>query len=210
MPPPINVFTLGISLTPNHGIQTHRMPPNTSVKERSVRSAAGKYFAFEEYKIKAEQTKKPCNVESEVFFKDIRKLLSLKIKIKIDTKAAKIPPIETVVSFGVFFLHLRETVNPAKPNCEINPLIRPNNVPLCLLSNEINIIPAAAINIAIKVVVEIFSFKKIYAKIAAVKGIAPNIIIVTAAVVVVIERTKVILATPRHTPPINPEKPILL
>ena len=204
------MFVLGTSLIPNTGNQTQRIPPKTSVSESNVRSAAGKYFAFEEYKTSAEQTKNPCNVESEVFFKDIKTLLSLKIKIKIDVRAAKIPPIETVVSFGVFFLHLRETVNPAKPNCEINPLIRPNNVPLCLLSNEINVIPAAAINIAIKVVVEIFSFKKIDAKIAAVKGIAPNIIIVTAAVVVVIESTKVILATPRHAPPINPERPILL
>ena len=160
MPPPINVFTLGISLTPNHGIQTHRMPPNTSVRERSVRSAAGKYFAFEEYKIKAEQTKKPCNVESEVFFNDIKILLSFKNKINIDTKAAKTPPIDTVVNFGVFFLHLSETVKAAKANCEINPLTKPNNVPLSLLSNEINITPTAAINMEIKVVVDIFSFKK--------------------------------------------------
>ena len=210
MTPPINVFTLGISLIPNHGIQTQRIPPRTSVSERSVRSAAGKYFAFEEYKTSAEQTKNPCNVESEVFFKDIKTLLSLKNKIKIEMLAAKIPPIDTVVSFGTFFLHLRETVNPANPNWEIKPLIKPNNVPLCLLSKEIKIMPAAAITIATKVVVEIFSFKKIYAKIAAVKGIAPNIIIVTAAVVVVIESTKVILATPKHAPPISPDRPILL
>ena len=37
-----------------------------------------------------------------------------------------------------------------------------------------------------------------------VKGIAPNIIKVTAAVVVVVKNTKVILAIPRHAPPINP------
>jgi len=209
MTPPINVFTLGISLIPNHGIQTQRIPPRTSVSERSVRSAAGKYFAFEEYKSSAEQTKNPCSVESEIFFKDIKKLLSLKNKIKTEMQAAKIPPTDTVVSFGTFFLHLRETVNPAKPNEDNKPFIKPNNVPLCLLSNEINIIPAAATTIAIKVVVEIFSLKKIYAKIAAIKGIAANIIRVTAAVVVVIESTKVILAIPRLIPPINPEKPIL-
>ena len=73
-----------------------------------------------------------------------------------------------------------------------------------------NIIPAAAIIIAISVLFEIFSFKKIYANKAAIKGIAPNIIKVTAAVVVVIENTNVILATPRHAPPINPGKPISL
>ena len=201
---------LGTSLIPSTGNQTQRIPPKTSVSERSVKSAAGKYFAFEEYKTNAVQTKNPCNVESEVFFKDIKTLLSLKNKIKIEMLAAKIPPIETVVSFGVYFLHLRETVNPAKPNCEINPLIRPNNDPPCLLSNEINIIPAAAITIAIRVVVEIFSFKKTYAKIAAMKGIAANIIIVTAAVVVVIERIKVMFPIPRLAPPINPDNPILL
>ena len=38
--------------------------------------AAGKYFAFEEYKINAEQTKNPCNADKEVFFSDIKILLS--------------------------------------------------------------------------------------------------------------------------------------
>ena len=124
--------------------------------------------------------------------------------------AAIIPPKDTVVSFGIFFLHRRETVNPAKADDDINPLIKPNNVPVSLLSKEIKIIPAAAIIIAISVLFEIFSFKKIYANKAAIKGIAPNIIKVTAAVVVVIENTNVILATPRHAPPINPGKPISL
>ena len=123
--------------------------------------------------------------------------------------AAIMPPKDTVVSFGTFFLHLRETVNPAKADDEINPLIKPNNVPLSLLWNDIKTIPIAAIIIAISVFFEIFSFKKIYASKAAIKGMAPNIIIVTAAVVVVIENTKVILAIPRHAPPINPDKPIL-
>ncbi len=122
--------------------------------------------------------------------------------------AAIIPPNDTVVSFGTFFLHRRETVNPAKAEDEINPLIKPNSVPVSLLSKDIKIIPAAAIIIAINVLFEIFSFKKIYASKAAIKGIAPNIIMVTAAVVVVIENTKVILAIPRHIPPINPDKPI--
>ena len=72
-------------MIPNHGIQTQKIPPKTSVSERSVKSAAGKYFAFEEYKTNAVQTKNPCSVESEVFFKDIRKLLSLKIKISVQT-----------------------------------------------------------------------------------------------------------------------------
>ena len=123
--------------------------------------------------------------------------------------AAIMPPKDTVVSFGTFFLHLRETVNPAKADDEINPLNKPNNVPVSLLSKDIKIIPTDAIIIAISVLFEIFSFKKIYASKAAIKGIAPNIIKVTAAVVVVIENTKVMLAIPRHVPPITPEKPIL-
>ena len=47
-----------------------------------------------------------------------------------------------------------------------------------------------------------------YAKIAATNGWVASIIIVTAAVVVVIERIKDILAIPRLTPPISPDKPI--
>ena len=124
--------------------------------------------------------------------------------------AAIIPPKDTVVSFGIFFLHRRETVNPAKADDDINPLIKPNNVPVSLLSKEIKIIPVAAIIMATRVLFEIVSFKKKYASKAAIKGIAPNIIKVTAAVVVVIENTKVILAIPRHIPPTNPEKPIFL
>ena len=72
-----------------------------------------------------------------------------------------------------------------------------------------NNIPPAAIIIDINVVFEIFSLKKIYAKIAATNGWVASIIIVTAAVVVVIESIKDILAIPRLTPPISPDKPIL-
>ena len=164
------MFVLGTSLIPNNGNQTQRIPPKTSVSERSVKSAAGKYFDFVEYKISPKQTKNPCSVESEAFFKDISTVLSLNNKTKIETMAQKIPAMATVVNFGVFFFHLRETVNPAKPNEESNPLIKPNSVPSPLLSNDINIIPAAAIIIAMNVVFEIFSFKKIYAKIAATNG----------------------------------------
>ena len=42
------------------------------------------------------------------------------------------------------------------------------------------------------------------------KGNAPNIKRVTAAEVVVNDRIKVMLATPRLIPPINPDVPILL
>ena len=43
-------MVLGISLIPKNGSHTQKIPPKTSVSERSVRSAAGKYFAFDEYK----------------------------------------------------------------------------------------------------------------------------------------------------------------
>ena len=67
---------LGTSLIPNNGSHTQNIPPITSVSERSVRSAAGKYFAFAEYNISAEQTKKPCKADREVFLNDIKILLS--------------------------------------------------------------------------------------------------------------------------------------
>ncbi len=74
--PPIIVYVLGISLIPKNGSHTQKIPPKTSVSERSVRSAAGKYFALDEYKIRAEQTKNPCNADREVFFNDIKILVS--------------------------------------------------------------------------------------------------------------------------------------
>ena len=132
--PPIKVFKLGTSLIPKIGSQTQKIPPKTSVRERRVRSAAGKYLALAEYIIRAEQTKKPCNDESEVFLSDTKILISLKYKTKRDISAAKIPPIETVVNFGTFFFHLRETVKHANAEQEIKPLIKPNNVPVSLLS----------------------------------------------------------------------------
>ena len=36
---------------PNKGSQTQKIPPNISVSDRRVRSAAGRYFDFAEYKI---------------------------------------------------------------------------------------------------------------------------------------------------------------
>ena len=155
---------------PNHGSQTQKIPPKTSVSDKRVKSVAGKSFDFIENKMRPVQTKNPCNADSEEFFKEINILLSLNNKTKIATIEQNIPAIATVVNFGVFFLHLRETVNPAKPNEESNPLIKPNSVPSPLLSKDINIIPAAATDIAISVDLEIFSFKKIYAKIAATNG----------------------------------------
>ena len=72
-------------MIPNHGNQTQKIPPKTSVSERRVKSVAGKSFDFIENKISPEQTKNPCNAESEEFFKEINILLSLNNKTKIAT-----------------------------------------------------------------------------------------------------------------------------
>ena len=58
--PPIIVFVVGISLIPNHGSQTQKMPPITSVKDKRVNSAAGIALEPIEYKIKPIQTNTPC------------------------------------------------------------------------------------------------------------------------------------------------------
>ena len=100
------------------------------MSDRRVRSAAGRYFDFAEYKISAEQTINPCSDESEVFFKVIKILLSLKNITNKEIVAAKKPAIDTVVSLGVFFFHLRVTVNTAKPKEDTKPLTRPNSVPV--------------------------------------------------------------------------------
>ena len=59
--PPIIVLEDGISLTPNKGNQTQKIPPITSVRESKVNSAAGMAFEPIEYKIKPIQTIVPCN-----------------------------------------------------------------------------------------------------------------------------------------------------
>ena len=63
--PPIIVLCEGISLTPRKGTQTQKMPPITSVKDKSVSSAAGICFDPIEYKIKPRQTKVPCVANKE-------------------------------------------------------------------------------------------------------------------------------------------------
>ena len=61
------------------------------------------------------------------------------------------------------------------------PSNKPNNVPTLLLLKAIKVIPTAAIIIAIIVVKETFSLRKIYPSIAVMNGIAANIIRVIAA-----------------------------
>ena len=58
--PPIIVFVDGISFMPSQGSQTQKIPPITSVNDKSVKSAAGIFLDPIEYKIKPKQTKVPC------------------------------------------------------------------------------------------------------------------------------------------------------
>ena len=55
------VFVDGISLIPNSGSQTQKIPPTTSVKDNKVSSAAGIAFEPIEYKINPRHTRIPCN-----------------------------------------------------------------------------------------------------------------------------------------------------
>ena len=55
------VLVVGISLIPNKGSQTQKIPPTTSVKDNKVSSAAGIAFDPIEYKIKPKQTSVTCN-----------------------------------------------------------------------------------------------------------------------------------------------------
>ena len=63
--PPTIVFVDGISLIPNNGNHTQKIPPITSVKDNKVSSAAGIAFDPIEYKINPRQTNVPCkeNIE---------------------------------------------------------------------------------------------------------------------------------------------------
>ena len=54
------VFVVGISLIPNKGSQTQKIPPTTSVKDSSVNSAACIALEPIEYKIKPRHTIVPC------------------------------------------------------------------------------------------------------------------------------------------------------
>ena len=60
------VFVVGISLIPNKGSQTQKIPPITSVRYNKVSSAAGIALDPIEYKINPRQTKVPCRENKEL------------------------------------------------------------------------------------------------------------------------------------------------
>ena len=64
--PPIIVLFVGISLIPNKGSHTQKMPPITSVKDNKVSSAAGIALDPIEYKINPKHTNVPWSEKSEL------------------------------------------------------------------------------------------------------------------------------------------------
>ena len=60
------MFVVGISLIPNKGNQTQKIPPITSVNDKSVSSAAWIALDPIEYKIKPKHTRVPCNENIEL------------------------------------------------------------------------------------------------------------------------------------------------
>ena len=60
------VWVAGISLIPNNGNQTQKIPPITSVNDSKVSSAAGIALDPIEYNIKPRQTKVPCSENIEL------------------------------------------------------------------------------------------------------------------------------------------------
>ena len=60
------VLVAGISLIPNKGNQTQKIPPITSVKDNKVKSVAGIALDPIEYKINPKQTNVPWIEKSEL------------------------------------------------------------------------------------------------------------------------------------------------
>ena len=60
------VYEDGVSLIPNKGNQTQKIPPITSVKDNKVSSAAGIALEPIEYNISPRHTRVPCNENIEL------------------------------------------------------------------------------------------------------------------------------------------------
>ena len=157
--PPIIVLVDGISLIPNKGSQTQKIPPITSVNDKRVSSAAGIALEPIEYKINPKHTKEPCNENIELL-KLVEKNDCCVIKIINAAKTKQnSPATATVVNFGVSFLHLSVTENTEKPIEDVIPKRKPikeffSGFPIAIIN-----IPTVAIKIEIHTLSEIFSFK---------------------------------------------------
>ena len=121
----------------------------------------------------------------------------------------KNPANAVVVNFGVSLRHLKLTENTANPIEDVIPKTKPIKDASDVLPTAIIPIPIVAINIDIQTFKEIFSLKNKKANNAVKKGIAAKHNKVIAALVLVIENIKEIIATPKPDPPIKPDKPIL-
>ena len=202
------VLLVGISLIPNIGIHTQKIPPITSVKDKRVNSAAGIALDPIEYKIKPKQTNAPCKANKPSFLLDDKKFKSFWRITTIENKQQNKPAIATVVNLGVSFLHLNETEKIENPSADT----RPNNNPLIDAKEELPIAmiatPMDATNIAIQTLIDIFSFKNKNPNKAVIKGMADKHNNVIATVVCVIDQIKVIIAVPSPIPPIIPDIPI--
>jgi len=198
----------GISLIPNIGIHTQKIPPITSNKDNNVSSAAGINFEPIEYKINPRQTKVPCSANKLEFLLLDKKSKLLLIIIIVENKQQKRPAKATVVNFGVSFLHLNVTEKIEKPTAEVKPKRSPVSEPREKLSKDIMPTPMVATIIVIQTLKDIFSFKNKKPNKAVINGIEAKHNKVIAAVVFVIDQIKVIIADPSPTPPIVPEIPI--
>ena len=194
---------------PKIGIHTQKIPPITSVKDKRVNSAAGITLDPIEYKIKPKQTNVPCNANKLSFLLDERKSKSFWTIITNENKQQNKPAIATVVNLGVSFLHLNETEKIENPNADARPNIKPLTDPKEELPIAMIATPMHAVNIAIQIPIDIFSFKNKKPNKAVIKGIAAKHNSVIAAVVLVIDQIKVIFAVPNPMPPIIPDIPIL-
>ena len=207
--PPITVVFDGTSFIPSIGSHTQNIPPITSVKNKSVSSAAGITLDPIEYRIKPKQTKVPWTANKPWFRLEDKKDDWELIIIMDENTAQKIPANATVVNLGVSFLHLKVTENTENPSAEISPNTKPNKEPFSKSPIAIIKMPIVAIAIDIQTLVEILSFRNKKPNKAVINGIADKQRRVIAAVVWVIDQIKVIIAVPRPTPPITPEIPIL-
>ena len=127
---------------------------------------------------------------------------------KHEKTTQKNPAKATVVNLGVSFLHLKDTEKTEKPIEAVRPNTNPIKDFSLVLPSAIITIPVVAITIEIQTFKEIFSFKNKKANNAVKKGIAAKHSNVTAALVLVIEYIKVIIATPKPDPPMTPDNPI--
>jgi len=202
------VLLVGISLIPNIGIHTQKIPPITSVKDKRVNSAAGIALDPIEYKIKPKQTNVPCSANKPSFLLDDKKFKSFWRITTSENKQQNKPAIATVVNLGVSFLHLNETEKIENPNADARPNIKPlidpkEELPVAMIAT-----PMDATNIATQTFADIFSFKNKKPNKAVIKGIAAKHNKVIAAVVFVMDQIKVIIALPSPIPPIAPDIPI--